>query len=188
MRLVVFSVVLLSASVFTAAPYEVIFHEGFEGDQFPPAGWTYGGTGSFERVQAGYESEWCGQMSTSMSEGMWVRSCEIPITGGELYDFRFFSATRVDRTGHHGASVFFDDDSYFPFGLSEIVPYPGYDWTSFAVQEYAPADAEYVYFRFWCSHPGMLEYMLWSIDNVSVIHTATTITPSSLGRVKVLYR
>ena len=183
------TIIVLIALLFSlpAAGYEVIFHQGFEGEQFPPDGWTYGGAGSFERAFGGYESEGCGRIMSFMSEGYEVESCDIPITGGELYEFRIYSSASEERDGYHWAAVFFDEGTYYSLGLPFFVP-GWYDWTLFAIQEYAPLDAEYVYFVFSCGHPGLTEYITWRFDNVSVIHTATTVTPTSLGCIKAAYR
>jgi hypothetical protein len=175
--------ILLITTTFAAA-YEVIFHEGFEGEQFPPAGWeTYGWV---EHYSPGYDSEWCAEsIPTYPDKNCSVTSREVDIESGELYEFRFYSRTSSD--GLHRAAVHFDDSSSVFVDLPYIV-IGGYDWTQFSMQVYAPDTASNVHFNFrsYYIDPGIWFY--WYIDNVSIIHTATSVTPASFGHIKAVYR
>jgi hypothetical protein len=166
-----------------AAGYEVIFHQGFEGEQFPPAGWEDDGFGKYT---PGYESEWCAYAYSFLSLYRWLQSCHIPIIGGELYEFRIVSKCVNTGRGFHTAGIRFDDDTGYSLGLPHNPE--SYYWTMFAIQVYAPVGSETVIFSFACEAPGSSEYIEWYIDNVSIIHTATGVTPVSFGRVKAAYR
>ncbi|UCE26717.1 MAG: hypothetical protein JSW52_10275 [Candidatus Coatesbacteria bacterium] len=177
----VIAILLMTATL--TAGYEVIFHEGFEGEQFPPAGWIGSG---FEKYSPGYESEWCAYAYSFLSLHYWLQSCHIPIIGGELYEFRIVSECSNTGRGYHIAGIRFDDDTGYSLGLPHNPE--SYGWTMFAIQVYAPVDSETVIFHFACEAPGSSEYIEWCIDDVSVIHTAAGVTPASMGHVQAVYR
>jgi hypothetical protein len=186
MRVIVLVVVILSVYTPPATAYEVIFHQVFEGEQFPPAGWE--AYGDVVRFIGGYESEWCACLNSFYESQSSFISVEIPINPGELYEFRIHACAFAQHDGIHYAEIRFDNGYSASLGLPSYPSFEGYDWTLFSIQESTPSDASTVHFFFTCQSFGMMFGMSFSIDNVSIIHTATGITPASLGRVKAAYR
>jgi len=184
MKTIVFITTLLFP--LSVAAYEVIFHQGFEREQFPPEGWE--ASGDVVRFIGGYESEWCASLNSFYESQSSFISAEIPISPGELYEFRIHACAFAQHDGIHYAEIRFDNGYDVSLGLPSYPDFEGYDWTLFSIQEPAPCDASTVRFFFTCQSFGMMFGMSFSIDNVSVIHTATAVAPASLGRVKALYR
>ncbi|UCE27106.1 MAG: hypothetical protein JSW52_12285 [Candidatus Coatesbacteria bacterium] len=151
MRIIICSIVLLTAYVTPAGAYEVIFHEGFEGDQFPSAGWTV--YGWVEHSLGGYESEWCAELIDIFGYGSELKSVEIPIIGGELFEFRIYASAYASGMAWHYASIHFDEGSDSYFELPDISFGDGYPWTSYTIQEHIPEAANTVHFWFTCYVP-----------------------------------
>ena len=179
------TIIVLISLLFSlpAAGYEVIFHQGFEGGQFPPEGWE--AYGEVEHHSPGYDSEWCARLIGSVFYYTTLTSKEVGVNSGELYEFRIYSRTWGD--GWHTAVVYFDDTPSISFDLPYLV-FEGYYWTLFSIQGYAPDTADNAHFVFTCGNTDPGIWFNWDIDNVSVIHTATAVTPTSFGYIKAAYR
>jgi hypothetical protein len=161
--------------------YEVIFHEGFEDDQFPPEGWSLYGT----RFCPGHDSYWCALCTVWGSEySIWVESPEVVLESGEVYTVRFYEecvyygwVTAWDR-------FYFDDGTYVEFG-SRCVPAP---WFKKEINVEVPATAESGSFAIYAQPEDMTSGVEMYLDDFSIVHTATRIEPTSLGALKAIYR
>lgn len=187
MRVTVLLIVMLFAYISPAAAYEVIFHQGFEGEQFPPEGWL----GIYVmQSDKGYGSNYSAMIYFNHDRGYcWSRlkSPEIYLEGGELYTFRYYSkylsfGSCIDSY----AKVIFDtEDAYTFYNFMGDE-----DWTEIGLNLNAPTGASKAYLDYYISYwsDELSDNTYWWIDEVSVVKTATAVAPASLGRVKAAYR
>ena len=177
---------LLLTYLFPAAAYEVIFHQGFEGDQFPPAGWS---ESNIMHYEGGYQSDWSLLFYRTMEkshEWYFLSSPKVPISDASLYTFRYYSREETGPLRESYARVVFDVGD--PVNLDPH--FGGSDWGKVEATKHPPLSATEAYFSFFFE-PWDDRYWFpvnWWIDNVSVVETATAIAPASLGRVKAAYR
>jgi hypothetical protein len=182
MRVLILLVVISLVYVSPAAAYEVIFHQGFEGEQFPPEGWDLRG---FQHVSPGHDSDWCVYGTVfSMEYSIHAESPDVYLESGDIYTLRFYEECWTYGSVTIRERFYFDDGTYVEFGPKSLRS----PWSKTELNIEIPLTTNYGYFLI-CGWPddhdsGILLYL----DDFSVIHTATSITPASLGRVKAAYR
>jgi hypothetical protein len=173
--------VFFAFSILTPA-YEVIFHEGFEGEQFPPLGWEYL---TFERSTPGYHSGHCAYAEVVPGGNYaYLQSPYIDLIPGDEYTFRVYARAELYYYGTHGVGFQFDDGS----SVSLDHPFYSYGWTKSEETVGVPETATSGYFKARGEPYSWEDWFLWYLDDFSVIHTATAVTPTSLSRVKAAYR
>jgi hypothetical protein len=182
MRVIVLFVVIMSGYIYPAAAYEYIFHEGFEGEQFPPEGWDEYGVW---RVEGGYQSDWCADISAHLHEKSWLISPDIPLNGGEIYTIRFHSKLVSYYGWVETYAMFAFDD-----GLPVIFYVQFYEdiWVNVEVNIQCPESANSGYFDFYAESMEQLAWIDWYLDDFLIAGTAVPIETKSFGSVKALFR
>jgi len=183
MRIIVFPIVVLTAYIAPAAAYEVIFHQGFEGEQFPPEGWDIY---DFWLLYPGHDSNTCvWTYIESREDHRYINSPPIELESGNIYTVRFYY--KYEFSGWIDIRAWFslDDDtgSYFDVFFHEMLY-----WEKAELTIDVPDTANSGQFGIY-GYPH--EFGAWFelyLDDFSVIHTATSVVPSSFGRVKAAYR
>ncbi len=182
MRFFVIITILSCLSAQTVPSYEVIFHEGFEGDHFPPPGWEYL---TFEPFSPGYRSESCAYAEVVPGgNNAYLWSSDIALMPGDKYTFRVYARAELYYYGSHGVGFRFDDGS----GVSLDHPFYSYGWTKCEETVEVPETVTSGYFRAYGEPYSWDDWFVWYLDDFYVIHTATAVAPASFGRVKAVYR
>jgi hypothetical protein len=183
------TIIILLSLVFPppVTAFEVIFHQGFEGDQFPPPGWE--GLSVYQDDD-GYNSYHSAVIYRPMDrghEGYSLESPKINILGVHYYTFRYYAKNLIcGPLDEAYARLIFDVGDPFDFYSC----FGGVDWEEEEATLSPPENATTVYFRFYFSPNDQTSWFdaLWWIDEVSVIKTATSVEPASLGYIKAAYR
>ncbi len=179
------TIIVLISLLFSlpAAGYEVIFHQGFEGEQFPPEGWD---VYNFWLLNPGHDSNSCvWAYITSREDHCHINSPAIELESGDVYTVRFYYQFEFSGWIDIWASFTLDDENvnYFDVFFNQTSYWEKAELT-IEVPDTANSGRFHIY-----GYPH--EFDAWFklyLDDFSVIHTATGVTPTSFGHIKAAYR
>ncbi len=180
-----FKYVLTFATLTFAAPqvsgFEVLFHEGFEGFEFPPEEWV---AHFFVHSSPGHNSNWCAEAKDpTYSYSAKIYSPDIALDSGKVHILRFYSKYSGDVTLVTDAKFCLDDSSIIVFDIPEH----NHDWTKIEIEVRIPGTATYGYFSVNGGPSDDPEQFSWSLDDFYAFTTAVPVEPVSLGRIKATF-
>jgi hypothetical protein len=173
-----------AAAVYATPPPFV--DEDFEGARFPPTGWTVDGSGDWGWSNPGGYADGYATSTVGHTAECSITSPQFYLDGGT----RVRAAFRYEATGYGGAPadhaiVLRGGGYHMAYGLPRTTGWRAYEWLS----PFAPA---YDYFRIsWVAtvySPYSSGTAILRLDDVDVRLYNISIAPTSIGRVKALYR
>lgn len=179
---VVLAALAVTGAASGASPSKPV-DEDFSGSTFPPEGWSVAGSGS---------GSWSWQNAGGYARG----TVNVPPFGDvetslRTFGFRVTGGTQVRITFIYKTDGFTEARRYIRLGAeSTYVAYTmNHEWTPFSDYMAPTVSGEYkleFYFTLSGGSHGM--HSVWDVDDVEVTLANTAVAPTSLGRVKALYR
>jgi hypothetical protein len=169
-----------------SAGIDVVFYEGFEGEEFPPPGWViYNG----EHANEGYESDRSAVLLGDYDHPSNLTSPYINVFGNSLYRFKFYSKM-VDAFWEYTTPAILEFDRSDPYPI--FIPFDGNEWYDIVFVLITPPCSSQVRFVF-DTNQYYYDGGVWYLDEfeVALIEQGDPppgLTSLSLGCVKAAYR